>query len=712
MTSTISSAKSKKPLLSMMLWSIRKSLPIAIIYSFLLFVIFPMYIILSRNNSSRSQFDYLDCYEICGMLGSVLICIFTIIIACSMFSIYHNKRSVDLYSSFPIKRHTLFLARYFSGLLLIIVPLIIFMTLGLLASFQITSVNVFITYYRMLAYIISIINMYSMLALFAMLCGGIIDTLISFGVVNIGVASCIYLVVDLISNILPGYYNMSIYVIDRFTRMVFFALCPFSMPFESSVFSGVEYGYVTYGYRDTLSEFIEPESLQIEIKTMVMWLALAIVYFVAAVIIAKKRKNENVQNSFIFSFPKVVIQVIASVAAGIILGYFFAENFLFENDGFKTMLLFMLGALMGSFVSFLIVTIIYNRGAKRFVKSLPAFVGSFAIIAIFYLVISTGLVGVSNVPKVDDIKAVAVFDDCDYYTSDEIEVVFSKGTSFEKVNYFIEDKDIINSVVSLHQSIVDGLHDEMGTFFNLDTYIFYSENEGYEPDTIRIEYELTNGKKVSKVYTSHHYNYSNIIEAYNDIVSSDLYKQNSKLVSCVTADEANVSCIDIYSTPRYTKNSIEGNYIDDSEYIYDEDYYEYIEEDYTEDYNSENLYDAEFVNQIYSSLRKEYLADKNYAETLKARYPEYVKPTDNNAEIYDEIVYNINLRYSTHLGIATEKKIEELGVEYDYCNLDPEENFAITKDSYPKTWELINNYFEQKEIDNLYLYPKTEQINS
>lgn len=690
MTSTISSAKSKKPLLNMMLWSIRKSLPITIIYSFLLFVIFPMFITLVRN---KSEFDYLDFLEIQELFVSVVICIFTIIIACSMFSIYHNKRSVDLYSSLPIKRHTLFLARYFSGLLLIIVPLIVFITLGLFSSFQITSDNVFITYYRMFSYIISIINMYSMLALFAMLCGSVIDTLVSFAVVNIGVVSCIFCVVNLILTILPGYYNMSIYSIDRFTRMIFFVLCPLSMPLESSLFSGGK-----------LSEFIiEPKDLQIEITIMMIWLALAIVYFVAAVIIAKKRKNENVQSGFIFSFPKIVIQVIASVASGIILGDFFAESFSFENNGFKTMLLFMLGALVGSFVSFLIVTIIYNRGAKRFVKSLPIFAGSFAVIATFYLVISTGLVGVSNVPKIDDIKAVAVFDDYNY-TIDETKTVFSKGNSFEKVNYFIEDKEIINSVVSLHQSIIDGLHDEMGIFFDFYTYDFYSE-KGYEPDTIRIVYELTNGKKISRTYKSHNYNYNNIIEDYNDIVSSDLYKQNSKLVNCVTANEANVSHIDIHPTSRYMKES--EYYIDDYENIYDEEYYDEYTDDYsTEEYNSVELYDAELVNQIYSSLREEYLADRNYAETMKARYTEYVKPTGNNAEIYDEVVYQINLYYSTDLGIdVTEKKFKELGIDYDNCALDLDEYFAITKDSYPRTWELINNHFEQEEINVLYLYP-------
>lgn len=707
MTSTISSVKNKNSFLGMMKWSLKKSLPVTVIYSFLLFVLYPMYIIMYRNSVGENKFDYLESLTVIGEFSSFLICIITIITAIFMFSIYHNKRSVDLYASLPVKRHTLFLSRYFSGLLIIIVPLVIFTSLGFLLSFQISSGNAFVTFYRLLANIISIINMYSMLAFFAMLCGGVVDTLVSFGVVNIGVVSCISLVYNLICNLVPGYYDHIIYNFDNFIYMLAFIFSPFMMPFLSSYFADMT--YTSEGGK--LIYVFDTEGFPNEIKTLVIWFALAVIYFVVAVIIAKKRKNENVQNGFIYSFPKVVIQVIASVAAGVILGNFFTETFGYESTGFTVMLLFMAGALIGSLGAFLIVTLIYNRGLKKFTKSIPAFVGSFVAIAVFYLAISTGLVGASNVPDVDDIQAVALYRDTDgYYTfTDDIDTVISKGNSFEKVDIFIEDENIINNAVNLHQSIVDGLHDEMGTFFNMSSFDwYYADGSDNEPYAIRIDYKLKNGKIISKMYTSGHYNYDNIQDTYNEIVSSDIYKQNAKLVKCTTADEANINSMNIYSYERYTSELPESSELDE---YYDEGIYtEYIEDTYTmtqeEEYNDVDLYDSEFTNQVYNSLREEYIADKNVTETLKAYNTEYVEPTSDNAEIYDEVAYFINLEYRTDLGeYAIKKKCAEIGVDYDNSNIDPMESFVVTKDAYPQTWELLNNKFEQDNIDQLYLYP-------
>ena len=697
MTSTISSAKTKNPLLGMMKWSIKESLPVLIVYSFLLMVSFPMFIILLKQNNYNFNYIESQVFD----LGSFIAMCFSIVIGVMMFSIYHNKRSVDLFASFPIKRHTLFLAKYFSGLIILVVPLVVFIITGLLVSLQVNSETVFFTFFSMAGIVLGVINIFSMIAFLAMICGSVVDTLVTFGVVNIGVISCIFLGITIISSLLPGYSHLSIDFYELPVYMAFFLLCPVSMPFIGSSFISTYY----WEYDDSLSSFMNSDVMKIEIIYMAIWLLLSVVYVVAAIMIAKKRKNENVQNGFIYTFPKVVIQVIGSLAAAMILGWFFAESFSYYNDGFKTMLMFMLGALIGSFVAFLIVTLIYNRGTKRFVESLPVFACSFVAVGIFYLMISLGLVGVSYVPKAEDVKAVAVYADGDYrydVISDDLTVMVSKDNSFEEVDYFIEDKEFINSTVNLHQTIVDGLHDAMGTFFNFYGYFEVYHADGYEPYSIKIVYELNNGKKVSKAYSSGSYIYENMLDEYNAVASNDTYKQCYKLAMCSTADEANVMFMDIYPHQRYTNTAPKTleEYFDE----YSDEYYS--DENYIEDTTFE-LNDSKVLNSIYISLREEYLADKNIAETLKAGYPQYVEPTDDNFAIYDEVSYTIDIGYSSDLGAyAYEKKLEQFDYNYYDYIVDPNESYTITKETYPKTWELINSYFEQEEdCTALYLYP-------
>ncbi|MEE1076513.1 MAG: hypothetical protein UHY68_04530 [Acutalibacteraceae bacterium] len=705
MTSTISLNKSKKPLLSMILLSIKNTLPITLIYSFLLFVCFPMYITLSRKSAVLYKFDYVSCQEQLMEIVPTLLAIFTIVTACFMFNIYHKKRSVDLYASLPVKKHTLFLSKYFAGLIVIILPLVVFMSLGLFASFEVNSLNSIVTYSRMLAYIVSVINIYSMLAFFAMICGGVLDTLVSFGVVNIGVASCLFIGISLIGSIVPGYYNIDVTTIDRFTYMLFFSLCPCVMPYMAGTFADV--------YRDSISgELVYnlgEDSLAVETKTLIIWFVLALVYLAAAIIIAKKRRNENVQNGFIFGFPKIIIQVLASGAASLILSYFVVGELSSENTGFETFLFFMLSTLVGSLLGYLIVSLVYNKGPKRFIKSIPTFIVSFVAVAMFYLSISLGLVGVSSVPKVDDIKSVAVFDEdsFDYYYYDDMPVVFSRGNSFEKANFFIEDKEVIKNTVALHQSIVDGLHDEAGTFFNFGSYNYYygvpDSDTGYEPGSIRIEYILNNGKKITKSYSRVHFKYDDIKDEFNSIISSDVFKNHYfKIANCADAEEANVSAMNIYASKRYTNINSSSTYSQDAFFgniigvtAGDSDW---IEND---------KYDSEMVNKLFSTLHEEFLADKNYADTLKAKQCEYVKQTRDNFEVYDEIVYNIWISYSTKLSYeAAEKMIDSLdGIKQGMHFQDPDNFITITQESYPKTFELLNNYFENENVDQLHLYP-------
>lgn len=419
-----------------------------------------------------------------------------------------------------------------------------------------------------------------------------------------------------------------------------------------------------------------------EIIIMALWAVLTVIYFVAAMKIAKIRKNENVQNGFIFRFPKVFIQVIATVGIGLIGGFVATTSFYFYDttNGLISLLLFMAGALIGSLGAFLITTLIYNKGAKRFIKELPVFAGSFAVLAVFYLVISLGLVGgVMSVPDVDDIKSASLDSPAliAYYKEEKPSFI-SVGDRYEKISYASEDKQYIEKVVAVHQAVVDNLHKKMGTFFNMSW--IDEEMPADAPSKIEIVYELKNGKKIVKCYYWYNYNQEDIAEEYNAVINTEAYKNNYKITKCDTAEEANVALMSIRRSAKYENNYYQSTPAED-----------------------EDVFDTELRNQIYTSLREEFIADKDLVRTMMSAWPGYIDST-----IPDEIVYSVEVNYDIFDDSYEEmcKTIEkEYGINANMEMLvDPQDVFYITRESYPNTWQLIDDYLESNDKTEMFLY--------
>ncbi|MEE0264512.1 MAG: ABC transporter permease [Acutalibacteraceae bacterium] len=730
MTSTTSSVKNKNAVLSMIISSIKNSGLLLVAYSFLLFIAFPVVVMLSKGNKTPDKFNYIDCGVFNGF-STFVITVFTVIFAVGMFIIYHNKRSVDLYASLPMKRENLFMSKYFAGLIMLIVPLVVFMIAGLVVSGNFSATAVGMTFYKMLGFILSIVNGYSMIALLAMLCGGVIDTLVSFAVVNISIAGTIYMATNLVAFILPGYNQASLYGLSLKTMLIML-LSPLAMTNIVGDFSFTKTPY----YYDGVNALAD------EIIIMVLWAALAVGYFVAALKISKIRKNENVQSGFVFKFPMAITQAIASIGLGLNAGFVGVTSVgvttvdtYQPTSGVKTLLMFMAGAFLGTLGAYLITSLVYNRGAKNFVKSLPVFAGSFGALAVFYLLISLGLVGgVMDVPEAAKVKSVS-FNSPSFsnYTYRDIPAVISVGDTYQEISYASEDEQYIENVVALHQAVVDNLHKEMGTFFNI-AWIDSPFSMSYEPSYLKIIYELDNGKKIFKYYNWYNYDYEDIKDQYNAILDTEVYKNNHKITKCDTAKEANVSMLSIRELKRYSNNPMYDTTlkVNTQEYIdRTEQFNEALaEKTGVEASDSDNVtsiggvmfeegvaiedseyYDSEFLNKLYTSLRKEFIADKNLSKTARASDPEYVD-TDN---VPDEVVYGVDMNYDmpavkkSRALLEMDKAIKE---KYDIPEdvaaeilIDSPENFIVTKDAYPETWKLINDYLQSNDKTSLFVFP-------
>ena len=181
----------RKKAVALFKWSLRKNLPFSIAYWILLFLSFPMIeifaMIVCGTQQNLGMESYIkDMKEVCEYLPAIFFVafaiIFSIIMAIMSFSYMHNKRSVDLFGSYPISRRTLFFVRYFSTLVLCIVPMIIIGSVG--AILGLSDVALIESFKVIGILTVTIIGNVSFIAMISLCCGTVADVLISYVVIS------------------------------------------------------------------------------------------------------------------------------------------------------------------------------------------------------------------------------------------------------------------------------------------------------------------------------------------------------------------------------------------------------------------------------------------------------------------------------------------------------------------------------------------------
>ena len=245
MTSTISSIKTSKKntFWGLVKWSFFSSVPLFVVYCCILALVLPVTVF-----SAMADENYFYANDVFDELIPFVVMIFMLFFGIMMSKELHNKRSIDLYASFPVKKVTMFLARYVAGLIMLLIPLLFFTFLAglvpnmfpdsLSASYEIWEYDNESSYYNIvrpyLPYVmkkcllmfLSVISAYSMFWVTALLCGTILSTVISYGLVNVLYPLLIFLVVNQFVNTIPGFQYASDDGLNLINKMVITALSP------------------------------------------------------------------------------------------------------------------------------------------------------------------------------------------------------------------------------------------------------------------------------------------------------------------------------------------------------------------------------------------------------------------------------------------------------------------------------------------------------
>lgn len=669
MTSTILSNKTQNGFGAIFKWSLQRSVSIIAVYSSILLLVLPVVLLcFSANNgvfyyifdTNYNNFEKL--HKAFSMLYSfpvpLITVVFSIIVAVNMFNIFHNKRSMDLFASLPAKRTTLFFSRYVLGLAILLIPLLIISVLA--GTLFISDIGYILARVGMLS--VSIIAGYTMFALMAVCCGTIVDTVISYIAINFAYPCCYFVIKFLIITTLPGLGNQLNYFagIDNGSTVAISLLSPiFGNFFCGSCILSIEENINTF---TGLPNFVEH---------LIYWLVFSAIVIVVTFILAKKRKNENVQMGFIFILPKIIITIASSVGCGLLVG--FIGMALFLNGKGVTLSWFTIWGILGTFIAFLVITLIYNRGGKGFVKALPVFAVSVLLVLGISLSIDADIFGIShNVPNVEEVESVKVSQPfpvslyaCESDVYNEYGVWYKDGNKAKRLTGFSTDKEVIENTVKLHKTIIDNIKNQ-----NL--------SKKTAEHNIEIVYKLKNGSTIKRFYNSDYYDVDIVNPQLQNIVNSEEYKK-SNYVLANYSDSMQIN-IEINNMHRDIE-SITSDYS-----VVDEE-------------NTNNVIDKKIAKEFAEALHKDFMEDNDVLRLSSSFESEdaYEYCVDLTVEGSIDKKYGYDFKADGHIGNNyddTDLQYNVISSEDVWADEVPQiyTTLYIPKDGYKNTKNVIKKY--------------------
>lgn len=660
MTLTTSLNKQSQGFCGMLKWTLRSMTSLSVVYSVILLVLLPFMLAISLLGNGEGAQNLHNNEAIISMfksnwrLASVIVNIFVVVISANLFKAFHNRRSTDLVMSLPIKRSTLFLSNFITGLLVIFVPLfVVTLISGLLCG----DILVCLTYF--IAIVPPTLFAYAMYSFLAVCCGTVADTVISYAAINVTYPVLLSVIMNLVYNFSAGTADLCYTGLSNlFTK---------GDPFIHSLLS------------PSMGIYVCSSGAYMSDASMVLYCIYSIIFvavmFAAAVILFKRRKNENVQMGFIFKLPKILIIIISSLACGVYIGYT-ASGALSSDvkSGTVQFLWYILFSVVGCIVSYLIITSIYNRGGSGILKSIPCLGASVVLSLVIYLLTATGMVSMNMwAPDIKTVAYVSVETSINKNYGNTINEFlgedYSEGVFEGEMEYYDEYYDeYINNSTYYYRTVFDGkqhmfmsgysrllrlnnkeeiaavnkLNDELVKEYNEKTpFLRYSNNFWYNMnDYICVRYYYNDKSVESRYYSSDLFDTDTIIKYLDEICSGESFKESKFIIQgCGNGTELDMSY-----------NNMQA--VDENKKI--------------------DVSDTEFANELIAAYNEDFAADR--------RVFEHFTDLDNA----DGILF-IKPR---HLDSIKSEEIRRISGG---------EMLVIPKDGYEKTKAVLNKY--SKEID-------------
>lgn len=696
MTSTVSFKDKLKQIFSVILWDLKGCKGSLMVYTILATVftviIFTLVFVLTADQTSFSslfstessqKISLSEKMQVFQVISSAVIgfltLIFAIIYTVQIFSYMHNKRKVDFYGSLPISRARLFLAKYGAAYLFSIVPMLVFM--GIIAIASICTGTLLLP---------QVTNMY-----------------VNF---IVGTLACI-----------SAYGFLSACCGTTFnTVIMFIAVCacyPLSMVFVRAYIDAFFTGAYTQTFsKSFITNALNPISAYFG-NNLIYWIIFSIACVAFGTLLIMKRRSERAQTSFAYYIPCHIIKVIVSFLTGMFLGTMFGSLNVFGNGVGG----FVFGFILASAPTFLIVHMIFYKGLKQIVRTIPIYAGLAVVVIVGVALINLDVFGYNTyVPKSEDVKSAGIILTQHYYPKDKN---FSRVMS-KSAEDFTSSSDI-DSIVKIHNNIINSKSTKLksvGKFKTVWGFMLYNAFDDLSYDDVyAITYKLNNGRKVNRFYSA---SMISLVNSMNTVYSDDYYDEYgsfdtdgiNKIANPLISSKTYVTK---YSALMNSKANSElgAKYAEVTAMVKGSDYAaescingqkSYFSNSEDEDYESNKV----ILNELNEALKKDFEADDRYLNGVL--YDPFGIIVDNsyNYEYYDGYSYSSSEEISPSEEIGSLPQIKQQFSNDFVCKLKIEYKLG-EKGFFDLTHSQCEYYYIPKTYTNtLEVLKKYGLINS
>ena len=497
MTSTVSFKDKLKQIFSVLLWDLKGckgSLTVyAILASVFTVIIFTLVFVLtagetratnifiSESHSEITLSEKMQGFQaISSSFIGLLTLIFSIIYTVQIFSYMHNKRKVDFYGSLPISRARLFLAKCGAAYLFSIVPMLVFM--GIIAIMSICTGTLLLPQVTQM-YINFIVGTLACISAYGFLsacCGTTFNTVVMF----IAVCACYPLSMIFVRGYIDAFFTGA-YTGDISKSFIMNALNPISAYFGNN---------------------------------LIYWVIFSIACIAFGTLLIMKRRSERAQTSFAYYIPCHIIKVIVSFLAGMFLGTMFGSLNVLGNGVAG----FVFGFILASAPAFLITHMLFYKGMKKLVRTLPIYGGLAILVIVGVALINLDIFGYNGyVPKTEDVKSAGIILTEYYYSgNDNFSSVISKSAGD-----FTEKSDIEN-IIKVHNKVLDSRNDKIKSALKFrcvwGSMLYNAVGEYINDDAYAIAYKLNSGITVTRYYSEAMLSMANSMDDDNNYYDVDI----------------------------------------------------------------------------------------------------------------------------------------------------------------------------------------------
>ncbi len=395
---------------------------------------------------------------------------FPIVAALLLFSYLFVARKGNMFHAFPVTRLELFVTNLLSGFLVLAFPIVVtgLVSIAVLSSFSVPSVCILAAVKWMIFELFVSYIGFSLAVFCCFITGHAVGAAVYYYVFSLLYVVCKALIYGVI-----GFLSYGISVGDGLSGKDM-CLSPLAMLFTSRLGPSLDYDM------NPLADYSTPVSMHIEGKGFIIgYLIFFTILFFLSYFIYKKRHVEMAGDVLTIGWMKPVYRWIITGVTGFGLGLFFFTLF-YEYSRRPSIAGYFVTTLVFGIVGFIISEMILEKKFRIFTKKrmIECLAAAACILVVLLIIRFDATQTGKKVPATDEVASVIV----DYYYP----------MSFET-------PEEIDTIRNIHQTIIDKRSEY--EFLEYDGYPDDQGNRTYVYTYVNINYELKNGKYISRHYT-------------------------------------------------------------------------------------------------------------------------------------------------------------------------------------------------------------------